>query len=158
MDVRINDTSQQAEQPTGPISGEVLAVEAEVVRVKLASGEIGTLKRSTAQDAAETLSPGVVADFRILERREDGSLDLAQVAASHPQTAAEASFDSEVVHLKQALQNNHHHTPPVVAPPSRHDSTREERLRAWISRVDREMTRLRKSRAKRLDEEFYSSS
>ena len=80
---------------------------------------------------------------------------LAETPAA--QSAAAASFENEVVSLKNALQNNHHHAPPVASP-SRHDSTREERLRDWVASVDREMTRLRKSRAKRLDEEFYSSS
>jgi len=157
MDVRANEPGRKEAQAAAPVIGEVISIDAGQIRVRLASGETGTLSSASAGKSLEALAPGVSRTFQIKKRHEDGRIELALLDSAAPRTAAATSFENDVASLQNALQSNHHHSPPIAAP-SRHDSTREERLREWIANVDREMTRLRKSRAKRLDEEFYSNN
>jgi len=127
------------------ISGECIALEAGLAKVRLSTGEIGLVGSPTESGR---LSPGKQGTFRI-ERRDDAQQALLSLIGGEDPVTMPA-FDREVNQLHNALAN-HHPTSSYMQP--KRDLVGEERIQQWVNRVERRLSALRKNRARRLDEE-----
>jgi len=127
----------------GPIPGEVVPSETGRVTVRLDTGEVGWLE-SPPENGLEVGYRGL---FRIERRNSEGgvSLSLAQPGDNPPSPA----FDREFTRLRNALAN---HRPSVIPQRVLKNPLGEEQMEGWIERVDRAIARLRKHRAKRLND------
>jgi len=146
----VNPTSIEDPELVG---GEIVGVEDTRIRVRLDSGETGFV---TPPDQAKTdrIRVGCRATFRVVATDPGGSPTLA-FAESQGGPAAEEPFDREVVRLHNALANHH---PSNSVRPVERVHLGEEQIQNWIGRVEGSLGRLRRNRAKRLNEEFYNSS
>ncbi len=127
----------------GAIPGEVVSVESGRIEVRLDTGQVGVL--SEADGLA--LEVGYRGVFRIERRSGEGEilLSLSQPATNTPSPA----FDREFTRLRDALAN---HRPSPIKESTVKSPLGEERMEDWIERVDRAVSRLRKHRAKRLND------
>lgn len=144
-------TRPSSDEPTFH-DGEVIAVEEACVRVRLDTGAIGFVLRSDEEGSGD-LPVGSRATFRVVSADPPGETMLATVQ-SPVAPVARASFDREVDRLQDALANHH---PTAPAPPIERVSLGEEQITNWLAAVDASIGRIRKNRAKRLNEEFYNS-
>jgi len=135
------------------LSGEVLGHEGTQVRVRLDSGVV-CLAAPPEEEAAGTLGVGLRVSVSTGTGAPDGSL-VYTVTRALPDSPIQEPFDREVVELHNALANHHPSTP---VRPVKRVLLGEDQIRNWIGRVDTTIARLRKSRAKRLNEEFYNGS
>jgi len=139
--------------PPKPLDGEIAGLEDDRVRIRLETGMIGFLTGIGTAEIQSTFQLGQHGTFLIERRDEKGEtlLSLVSIQASE----APQSFEHEVDQLQNAL--NHHHATPIV-----HDEViptmDEQRIQQWLNRVEKSLEKLRRNRAKRLDEEFYSGS
>ena len=135
------------------IGGEIVGVEDTRIRVRLDSGETGFV---TPPDQAniDRIRVGRRATFRVVAAEPGGSPTLA-FAESEDGPAGEEPFDREVVRLHNALANHH---PTNSVRPVERAHLGEEQIQNWIDRVEGSLGRLRRKRAKRLNEEFYNGS
>ena len=138
-------------EETGTVAGEIVGVEETRVRVRLDGGSIGFVARAEAPDP-EATRVGERAEFRVIASAEDGTLTLAFAGGGQP--VAEEPFERDVVRLHNALAN--HRPSNSVRPPER-IHLGEEQIGDWIDSVEASISRIRKNRTKRLDEEFYNS-
>ena len=139
--------------PSKPLDGEIVALEDDRVRVRLESGAMGVLADIANTENKSSLQVGKHGKFQILRCDENGETLLSLVSIQVPDGSP--AFEHDVDELQNAL--THHHTPPVT-----HDegfpAIDEQRIQNWLNRVEKNLTKLRRNRAKRLDEEFYSGS
>ena len=139
--------------PSIGLDGEIVGLEDERVRVRLETGVIGFLTGIVKEETQPSIQLGQHGTFQIMRCDEDGEplLDLVSIQA----TKAPRSFDRDVGQLQEAL--NHHHPTPIVReePVPTMD---EQRIQQWLDQVGKSLEKLRRNRAKRLDEEFYSGS
>ncbi|MEE8592933.1 MAG: hypothetical protein V3T03_02275 [Candidatus Bipolaricaulota bacterium] len=136
-----------------PLDGEIVGLEDERVRVRLETGVIGFLTGIAGEEIQSTFKLGQYGSFRIERRDKKGEALLSLVSTQASE--APQSFEHDVDRLQDAL-NNHHATPirrDEVIP-----TMDEQRIQQWLNRVESSLEKLRKNRAKRLDEEFYSGS
>jgi len=134
------------------LRGEIVAIEDARVRVRLDSGSFAFLPRSESGPESG-LVVGRYATFRVAATGADGSVTLA-LAEHRDEPDAEPSFDRDVHRLHDALANHH----PITAPkPVERISIGEEQIQNWLHSVETKIGRIRKNRAKRLNEEFYNS-
>ncbi|MFC2078541.1 hypothetical protein ACFLSZ_01015 [Candidatus Bipolaricaulota bacterium] len=138
---------------SAPVAGEIVGLEGECVRVRLETGVIGFLTGVVKEEIQSSLQPGQHGRFQLIRHDENGDplLSLVSVqAADTPRT-----FDHDVDQLQDAL--NHHHPTPVareeIIP-----TMDEQRIQQWLDQAGKTLEKLRRNRAKRLDEEFYSGS
>jgi len=124
----------------GAIPGEVISTESGRIVVRLDTGELGILP-------GRALEVGFRSLFRIERRTPTGELSLAQ--ANPDENAPSPAFDREFTRLRDALAN---HRPAAIQERVHHNPLGEERMEGWIERVDQAVARLRKHRAKRLNE------
>jgi len=146
----VNPTSNEGLQLVG---GEIVGVEDTRIRIRLDSGET-CFVTPPDQTTTDRIRVGSRATFRIVAADPGGSPTLA-FADSQGGPATEEPFDREVVRLHNALANHH---PSNAVRPVERVHLGEEQIQNWIGRVEGSLGRLRKNRAKRLNEEFYNSS
>jgi len=127
-----------------PTEGEVVALEEDGARVRLDGGTLGLLPRS----AGASLTVGARRTFRVEGRGQGGEVILAVVTPS-PGTPTH-SFDQEFDRLQDALAN---HGPRSIHQPEHNDTIGKEQIEGWMKRTTDHVTRLRKRRAKRLNEQ-----
>lgn len=132
-------------------NGEIVALEAGRVCIRLESGVIGFLTGISKEEIQSTFKLGQRGMFQIERCDENGETLVSRAATSE----VRPSFDHEVNRLHEAL-NQHHSTPvkrdeimPVMD---------EQHIRQWIEQVDTSLEKLKRNRAKRMDEEFYSET
>jgi hypothetical protein len=135
------------------VTGEVIDIESDRIRVRLDSGAICLVAPSEGT-RPDDLRVGLSTTFRVAATDADGSPMLA-FTANQERPASEEPFDREVVRLHNALAN---HRPANSVRPVERVHLGEEQIQQWIGRVESRLGRLRKNRAKRLDEEFYNGS
>jgi len=138
----------------GIVGGEIVAIEEACVRVRLDTGSLGLAARASTADA-EALHAGQRAMFRVLASDAEGTVTLA-FADGENGPAVQEPFDRDVVRLHNALANHRPSSPVPVRSPER-IHLGEEQIHSWIDSVDASLGRIRKNRAKRLNEEFYNS-
>lgn len=133
------------------VDGEIVGIEGSRIRVRLDSGTIGFMPLPE-QGTPAGIEVGDHAAFRIVATDPGGSPALAlEQAGGAP--VAEEPFDREVVELHNALANHH---PSNSVHPIERVHLGEEQIQSWIGRVEGSLDRLRKNRAKRQNEEFYT--
>ena len=139
--------------PSQPVGGEIVELEDERVRVRLETGVIGFLTGIAGAEIQSTFELGQHGTFQIEPHDEKGETLLSLVSIQPSE--APKSFERDVDQLQNAL--NHHHAIPIT-----HDAViptmDEQRIQQWLNRVESNLSQLRRNRAKRLDEEFYSGS
>jgi len=144
--------------PSESLRGVVIAVEATLLRVRLESGEV-VAAAPMSKEIAETRI-GTQAMFRVLGVTAEGlrtaafAGEIVPDGVTEPLGPPEEPFDRDVVRLHQALANHH---PATVTRGAERVHLGEEEVRSWIGRVDARVERLRKSRARRLNDRFYKS-
>jgi len=140
-------------QRSKPLLGEVVRIEGARIRVRLASGTVGFVDASADAQLLSGLTVGRTGQFTIHQCSADGDTELQFVSAEEED--APRSFESDVFRLQTAL--NHRHNAPVA-----HEAVvptmDEQRIQQWLQRAEQRLEQLRRNRAKRLDEEFYSGS
>lgn len=135
-----------------PLDGEIVALEDDCVRVRLKSGVIGILEGVDNAQTESSLRIGQHRKFQILRCDENGETLLSLASGQDPDVSP--AFDRDVDELQTAL--THHHTTLVARDDNGFPTLDEQRIQQWLNRVEKNLTKLRKNRAKRLDEEFYS--
>jgi len=140
-------------QPSKPLLGEVVRIEGTQIRVRLVSGTVGFVDASANSQLLSDLAVGGTGRFTIHQCSADGETELRFVSAEEED--APRSFESDVFRLQTAL--NHRHNAPAA-----HEAVvpalDEQRIQQWLQRAEQRLEQLRRNRAKRLDEEFYSRS
>ena len=136
------------------VEGEIVGVEGTRIRVRLDSGTIGFMPRGKGD--AESIEVGRRATFRIDGTDPGGSPSLSFAVVDASPTVVEP-FDRDVVRLHNALANRHP-TNSVRSVERERLTLGEEQIQHWIGRVESGLGRLRKNRAKRVNEEFYDGS
>jgi len=138
---------------SNPLVGEVAGLEGARVRVRLETGIIGFMTRTLDEESGSSLQLGQKGRFAIIESDADGETLLSLLSLQ--ESNEPLSFEHDVDRLQSALTQHH-------AIPIEHDEVvptlDEQRIQQWLNRVDKNLDKLRRSRAKRLDEEFYSGS
>ena len=133
------------------LDGEIVGLEGERIRVRLETGTIGFFKGSDDGTLTSSFQLGQQGQFQIVQCEENKETLLRLVSLHN--TEPSPAFEHDVDQLQNALA--HHHAPPIV-----HDEViptlDEQRIQQWLNRVEKTLTELRRNRAKRLDEEFYS--
>jgi hypothetical protein len=147
-----NTPSQPPHEELEHFGGEVIAIEEARIRVRLADGKIGFVPRTSGGNARE-LEVGSRTMFRVVATAPSGETTLAIVESPATPVAGQ-SFDRDVDRLHNALANHH---PTAPARPAERVSIGEEQIRNWVTTVESSLGRIRKNRAKRLNEEFYNS-
>ena len=141
--------------PSKPLDGEIIGLESERVRVRLGTGTIGFLAEAANQEVQSPFQLGQHGKFQIIRCAEDGETLLSLVSIRDLDSEAPPSFEHDVDELQNAL--NHHPVTPIT-----HDAViptiDEQRTQQWLNRVEKGLEKLRRNRANRLDEEFYSGS
>ncbi len=148
-----NAVSPTSNEEPELVGGEIVGIEESRIRVRLDSGTIGFIERPAAGEAGK-IRVGQRASFRAVASDAGGPPRLAFAEREDAQ-AAEEPFDREVVELHNALAN---HRPSNSVRPVDRVHLGEEQIQNWIGRVEGSLDRLRKNRAKRLNEEFYTGS
>jgi len=139
--------------PSKPLDGEIIGLESDRVRVRLGTGVIGYLAETANAEIQSSFQLGQHGTFQILRCDENGETLLSLMSIQDSE--ASPSFEHDVDQLQNAL--NHHPATPIT-----HDEViptiDEQRIQQWLNRVEKNLEKLRRNRAKRLDEEFYSGS
>ena len=139
--------------PFQPLDGEIVGLGDERVRVRLETGVIGFLTGIAKAEIQSTFKLGQHGTFRVERCDEKGETLLSLVSTQASEDPR--SFEHDVDRLQNAL--NHHYTTPIkrdeVIP-----TMDEQRIQQWLNRVENSLEKLRKNRAKRLAEEFYSGT
>ncbi|MBE0636112.1 hypothetical protein IH601_08955 [Candidatus Bipolaricaulota bacterium] len=153
------NTKPELERP-GPISqgialdGEIVGLEETRVRIRLATDAIGFLARMPDQADPTPLQLGQRGLFRVLASNEGEDTLLSLVSISD--SASEPlSFEHDVDRLQSALTLHH---PTSITRDEVVPTLDERHIQQWLDRVEKSLEKLRRNRAKRLDEEFYSRS
>ena len=135
------------------LDGEIVGLEGNRVCVRLETGVIGHFENSDLSAGASPIQPGQQGRFQIVQCSEDGKTLLNLISIDKAE--ASPAFDHDVDKLQNAL--SHHHTLSIkqdtIIP-----ALDEQRIQQWLNRVEKNLTKLRRNRAKRFDEEFYSGS
>ncbi len=134
------------------LRGEIIAIEETRICIRLESGGFGYVASPERSDA-DALEIGCRATFRVVTTGSSGVPDLAFAEAASDSAVVEP-FDRDVVRLHNALANHHPTNTTRPAEPAPEVHLGEEQIRAWIDKVDETVGRLRRHRAKRLNEEF----
>jgi predicted RNA-binding protein with RPS1 domain len=135
--------------PANHLDGEIVALEEDCVRVRLESGVIGVLAEKQIESPLEI---GQHRKFQVIRRDDNGETLLSLVAGQD--TDGSPTFEHDVDELQSALTN--HRTPQATREDEGFPTLDEQRIQQWLNRVEKTLTKLRRNRAKRLDEEFYS--
>ncbi|MFC2083025.1 hypothetical protein ACFLSG_03200 [Candidatus Bipolaricaulota bacterium] len=139
--------------PSAPLAGEIVGVEDGRVRVRLETGVIGFLTGIEKEEIQSSCEVGRHGTFQTAQRDENGETLLSLVSLQA--TEAPRSFDHDVDQLQDAL--NHHHPTPIAREEAI-PTMDEQSIQQWLDRVGKTLEKLRRNRAKRLDEEFYSGT
>ena len=145
--------------PSQPLSGEVVGVEDERVRVRLETGLIGFIARTAEGSVMHRLSPGTKGMFRVEQVNEDNDPVLDVVSIHESQ--APASFDQDVDRLQDAISQHHAPRVPHALLTARDEivpTMDEQRIQQWLTQVNKSLDKLRRNRAKRLDGECDARS
>ena len=138
--------------PAKPLDGEIVSLEDDCVRVRLESGVMGVLAGAVNAQTESPLSIGQHRQFQVLRCDANGEAILSLVAGQD--TDSSPAFEHDVDELQSAL--THHPTPLATRNDEGFPTLDEQRIQQWLNRVEKNLTKLRRNRAKRLDEEFYS--
>ena len=137
--------------PSKTLAGEIVGLEEERVRVRLETGVIGFLSGIEKDVIQSSFQLGRRGTFQIAQCDENGETLLSFVSIQGSEEPR--SFEHDVDRLQNAL--NHHLSGPIaraeVIP-----TLDEQRIQQWLNRAEKSLEKLRRNRAKRLDEEFYS--
>lgn len=140
-----------SDSPAKIVDGEIVSLEDGRVHIRLESGIMGILEDLANAEVSASFQPGRHGAFKILRCDENGETILCLVSMKDSDVSP--SFDHDVDELQNAL--THHHV-PSVAPDREFPALDERRIQQWLNRVEKNLSELRRNRAKRLDEEFYS--
>ena len=148
----------EQEQPTSaspskPLDGEIVALEDGRIRVRLETGTVGFLADTANAEHKSSFKLGLHGRFRILRCAENGETHLTLVSIQD--TGSSPTVTPDVDELQNAII--HLHTAPAQRD-REFPTLDEQRIQQWLDRVEKILIELRRSRAKRLDEEFYSGS
>jgi len=153
-----DNVTRSSSEEAAFVSGEIIGIEKTRIRVRLDSGIVGVVLLSDQETEMPTaVQMGQRQSFQVVS---SGTSDAAPVLAFSldcRDTAANEPFDRDIVKLQTALAN-HHVSPSSSAPPIERVHLGEEQIRSWMDRVEASIGRLKKNRARRLDEEFYNGS
>jgi len=133
-----------SEENLTTLAGEIVSCTQSGATVRLDNGDVGLLPAGSPSE--QTWRVGLRGRFRIESDRSAEKLILSWVAADSLH-----EFDREFDRLHHALKKHHPATLRQAAP---HDPLEEERLRHWVLDVDETVARLRKHRARRLNEQI----
>jgi hypothetical protein len=147
------DPQEEPTPDSATLAGEIVALEENAIRVRLETGETGSLQRSDLPDPRLSLRPGMRARFRVGQRDAQAGLLLTWVSAVEDDSAVQPSFEREVDRLHNVLANRH---PTNKRHHALADPLGEEKIQQWVKQTEESLARLRKHRAKRLNEEFYN--
>lgn len=155
MTQKLTPEPERSTSSTSPTSfgGEVVGLEGTRVRVRLETGIIGFVMGKPDEQSGLPLQLGQKGRFTVFESNADGETLLRVLSLQ--ESSKPRSFEHDVDQLNNALAQHpaasieHHEVVPTLD---------EQRIQQWLNRVDGSLDRLRKNRAKRLDEEFYSGS
>jgi hypothetical protein len=128
--------------------GEIVSRVEEGYEVRLDDGAPALLP--LAETPISGLAAGDRGQFRVEGTSNEGQVILSVVSISGQDS--EHAFDREVHRLHRALSSHGPMSRPVAADAPR-DSLGEERMEKWIQHVEDALTRLRKRRSKRLNEQ-----
>ena len=148
-----NVVNPAPKEESEPVEGEIVGIEATRIRVRLDSGTIGFVPLSDGAKP-DGIEVGSLATFHIVATDPGGSPSLA-LAEKEDVPAVDEPFEREVVELHNALAN---HQPSNSVRPVERVHLGEEKIQSWIGHVEESLVRLRKNRAKRQNEEFYTGS
>jgi len=136
------------------VPGEITEQDASSFRVRLPNGQIAVVaERDPSTDLAD-LQVGRRVRVKVLAYDVEQQARVLLLSAHQPQS--NDLFDQRFTELNQALTS---HSPCTTTQRDRgHDPCEpfiEERLKQWMSKADRDLTRLRKHRSRRLGKELY---
>jgi hypothetical protein len=135
-----------------PLGGEVVGLEEGRIRIRLETGAIGFLLAVDPSQGLNAFHVGQRGTF-LSERLDDqGETVLSLVSISDPE--APLSFEDDVDRLQDAI--NQPHAPLPARDEGIIPTMDEQRIQQWLDRTGKSLEKLRRNRAKRLDEEFYS--
>jgi len=137
--------------PANPLDGEIIALEEDCVRVRLESGVVGTLARDENSQTQSPFTVGQHHKFNVLQCDESGKAVLCLVAG---QDTDVSQVDKDDNHQQQKALT--HRTSLAAHEDEGFPTLDEQRIQQWLNRVEKNLTKLRRNRSKRLDEEFYS--
>ena len=138
-------------EPQRSIMGEIVALKPGGAEIRLATGETGWLPIPSETDTQQPMSVGGCGSFVVGGTDAHGRLLLTAASAQDPE--ASHAFDREVDRLNNVLAN-HHPAPRRTFDPRPENPVGEERVEDWVDRVGQTIARLRKRRAKRLNEQL----
>lgn len=139
--------------PELPLDGEIVGIEEARIRVRLETGVIGFVEALAEAEAPSSVQLGQKGRFRILSSADGEAPSLSLI--SIVDLAAPLSFESDVDRLQNALSLQHSTS---IARDDVVPTLDEQHIKQWLDRTKTSLERVRRNRAKRLDEEFYSGS
>lgn len=139
--------------PELPLDGEIVGIEEARIRVRLETGVIGFVEALAEAEAPSSFQLGQKGRFRILSSADGEAPSLSLI--SIVDLAAPLSFESDVDRLQNALSLQHSTS---IARDDVVPTLDEQHIKQWLDRTKTSLERVRRNRAKRLDEEFYSGS
>ena len=137
------------------LDGEIVALEDDRARVRLDSGVMGVLLGIANTPAESPFLIGQHRQFAVLQCDEDGEVVLT-LASSQDKGVSPGASANETDEPHNVLTDRH--TPPKPRDDEGFPTLDEQRIQHWLNRVEKNLAQLRRNRAKRLDEEFYSGS
>ena len=139
--------------PELPLDGEIVGLEEARIRVRLETGVIGFVDALAEAESPSSFQLGQKGRFRILSSADGEAPSLSLI--SIVDLAAPLSFESDVDRLQNALSLQHSTS---IARDDVVPTLDEQHIKQWLDRTKTSLERVRRNRAKRLDEEFYSGS
>lgn len=136
------------------VPGEITEQDASSFRVRLPNGQIAVVAETDPSMDVCDLQIGHRVRVKVLAYDVEQQARVLLLSAHQPQD--NDLFDQRFTELSQALTS---HSPSSQTQRD-HGEDRcepfiEERLKQWMSKADRDLTRLRKHRSKRLSKELY---
>ena len=130
--------------------GEIILTEGDRFVVRLEDGTMGTMLLPEDPSQRSQLTVGFRARFQV-EPCDPNAQPMVVLLSAAPSGMPADRFDQDVHRLHSVLTN--HRIPPNGwnAPD---DPAGEKQIEAWVSRVGEALSRIRKNRTKRLDEQF----
>ena len=132
------------------VEGEIVRTEGDRLIVRLEDGSMGTLSLPEDSSQHSPLTVGFRGRFQV--EPCDANAQPVLVLLSGELTSVPADpYDQDVHRLNSVLTNHRLATNGWNAPG---DPVGEKQIEAWVSRVGDALSRIRKNRTKRLDEQF----
>jgi len=136
-----------------PLAGEIVGLESKRVRVRLETAAIGFVTEIAEAEIQSSFRLGQHGTFQILRCDEKGETLLSVVSLQDSEKPH--SFEHEVNRIQNAVN---HHQPVSILQDAITPILDEQQIEQWLNRVTKGLAKLKRNRAKRLDEEFYSGS